>query len=100
MVERGFSTDPCHGGQASVSINIAETIALSDHGSRPLDEQAPLQEMQPHCCFMHVVGMPPVHHGGAVDQVALSARTPLPDAAAPHGEQAGQDRPPRISAIA
>ena len=100
MVERAFAADPCHVGIASVFYNIAETITLADSGNDPLDERAPIQTQRVHCCSAHIAGMPPAPQAGAVVQIALSVKAPLTDAAAPHGEQAGQDRPPRMSAIA
>lgn len=97
MAEQSLSSDPCHGA-APVSYNIAELASFTDSSDAQPGSPTPAQS-QHHCCAAHSVAMPPLHHASTIDQVVIRMDTPLDDGRAPHGEQGGQDRPPRVSAL-
>lgn len=99
MAEQSFSSDPCHGG-GPVSYNIAELASFTDSSdAQPGSPTTPAQS-QLHCCAAHSAAMPPLHHASAIDQVVIRMSPPQSDGGAATGEQGGQDRPPRVSALA
>ena len=98
MVEQSFSTDTCH-SVTPVSYNIAALSVAAESGDeQPGSPSTPVQS-QHHCCAAHPVAVPPAHQAQAIDQVAIRLSVPLNDMRAPNGEQRGQDRPPRVSAL-
>lgn len=99
MVERAFAVDPCHSLPTAVSYNIAASSVATDDGAAPSDERNSLPAQQQHCCSAHVSGMPPQLHASAIVQTVVMVQPPFAGAPAPNGEQAGQDRPPRASAL-
>ncbi len=99
MVERTISADPCHGAPTAVSYNIADVAALTGDGTDRSDGQNSLPAQQQHCCSAHIAGMPPAPHASALAPPVVTVQAPLVNARAPNGEQGGQDRPPRVSAI-
>ncbi|MBK6705642.1 MAG: hypothetical protein IPG56_19010 [Caulobacteraceae bacterium] len=99
MVEQAFASDPCHGAPATVSYNIADAVALTDGDADRSEDQNSLPAQQHHCCSAHVTGMPPAPHAGVLAPPVVTVEPPFVNARAPNGEQGGQDRPPRVSAL-
>lgn len=100
MVEQAFASDPCHGAPAAVSYNIADVVTLTGGDDDRSEDQNSLPAQQHHCCSAHVTGMPPAPHAGVLAAPVVTVQTLVVNARAPNGEQGGQDRPPRVSALA
>lgn len=100
LVERISCTD-ARDASSLVSYNVTQAVSLStDDGEQREQPAAPLQTQAHHCNCMHAPAIPAAAYSIAIEPTFVSAPVWAPQLNALQNEQGGQDRPPRISAIA